>query len=1299
MVVAMREPELDDDSSQLPDWKLPVAFNDARHANESSETITTQTWRMKERMKTVSVALVMCLNIGVDPPDVVKTQPCARLECWLDPLQSPSQKALESIGAALQKQYERWQSRARYKLSLDPTVEEVKKLCSSLRRNSKEDRVLFHYNGHGVPKPTINGEIWVFNRTYTQYIPLSMYDLQQWMGAPSIYVYDCSSAGLILESFNKFAIQHEREFEISLGSVKGQAPPCYRSCIQLAACRQHQTLPMSPELPADLFTSCLTTPVQMALRWFVLQRASRLVPNVTLELLERLPGQLHDRRTLLGELNWIFTAVTDTIAWNALPPALFQRLFRQDLLVASLFRNFLLAERVMRAYDCHPLSQPPLPPTFQHPMWQAWDLALDLCLAQLVRVQQGHPFQHSPFFAQQLTAFQVWLTFGSEDSSPPEQLPIVLQVLLSQIHRVRALDLLGRFLDLGPWAVNLALSVGIFPYILKLLQSCARDLRPLLVSIWAKILAVDQSCQVDLVRDNGHRYFLSVLSDLSMPPEHRTMAVFVMSCIVANYPSGQEAALKGNVIALCTEQLTDSHARLRQWLAICLGRTWSGYTAARWCGIRDSAHEKLHTLLVDPVPEVRAAAVFALGTILNCPGKRTDHADTIDHNIGMTLISSVANDGSPMVRKELVVALQWLLFVFETQFVAVAYQHLEEENSREALHATAAAHHQQLLLSPATAEATPGTMKKVASRDRIKLLPITSNLLSGAVVEGLPEPPPVLQVASSTLQPPQSQQPPVEKMRRVSSSTSISSLGGAPLGSILGGYSGVYSQVWRALTSLGQDPHPEVAAMARLLLRAYRDKAQSSFEAKKCRKNSVSHSEPSSPSGKISYMSSDSPPPNALNAGLRPPLQMPGRSHQYQHTAHFSRSRKIFDRGPDVPAPVAEDDTEEQLNARISSPLVTTGFVDWCSRYFTRPLNKAPQSLDPESKEYQQKEWRFLRNAQRRAAALAERRKLASARLEEQMFSPRCPSVPICLAFHPYEAELCVAHRDSYSLWDDHGANLSTHQNDNPSQTRITALTYLNAHDVSLLLLGSDDGAVRVWRNYNSSSKRQLVAAFQALGDVPMTARGSGMVLDWDQATTTLITSGDVKVIRVWDTNQEKKVLDMPTGADYPITSLSIDHEGSLLVAGCGDGTIRVYDRRLPPTECRIMTLREHSSWIVNVHLNVRERRITSGCVTGDVRFWELGQSCSTHTVATHADMTAMAIHPAFDAFACGSASQQIGVYNREGDNIGSIPHNDWFVNQRIGPVSCLAFHPYRALLACGSTDSIIGVYTTVRRH
>ena len=38
-------------------------------------------------------------------------------------------------------------------------------------------------------------------QTYTQYIPLSVYELESWLGAPSMYVFDCSSAGMILNAF------------------------------------------------------------------------------------------------------------------------------------------------------------------------------------------------------------------------------------------------------------------------------------------------------------------------------------------------------------------------------------------------------------------------------------------------------------------------------------------------------------------------------------------------------------------------------------------------------------------------------------------------------------------------------------------------------------------------------------------------------------------------------------------------------------------------------------------------------------------------------------------------------------------------------------------------------------------------------------------------------------------------------------------------------------------------------------------------------------------------------------------
>jgi regulator-associated protein of mTOR len=63
--------------------------------------------------------------------------------------------------------------------------------------------------------------------------------------------------------------------------------------------------------------------------------------------------------------------------------------------------------------------------------------------------------------------------------------------------------LLARFVDLGSWAVVSALSVGVFPYVLKLLQCGTKELRPALAFIWAKILAVDPICQHELIKDNG----------------------------------------------------------------------------------------------------------------------------------------------------------------------------------------------------------------------------------------------------------------------------------------------------------------------------------------------------------------------------------------------------------------------------------------------------------------------------------------------------------------------------------------------------------------------------------------------------------------------------------------------------------------------------------------------------------------------------------------------------------------------------------------------------------------------------
>lgn len=78
----------------------------------------------------------------------------------------------------------------------------------------------------------------------------------------------------------------------------------------------------------------------------------------------------------------------------------------------------------------------------------------------------------------------------------------------------------------------------------------------------------------------------------------------MLSCIVNNFRDGQEAALKDSLVSICLEQLNDPYPPLRQWVAICLGHLWNHYEKARWTGVRDTAHEKLYSLLKDPCAEV-----------------------------------------------------------------------------------------------------------------------------------------------------------------------------------------------------------------------------------------------------------------------------------------------------------------------------------------------------------------------------------------------------------------------------------------------------------------------------------------------------------------------------------------------------------------------------------------------------------------------------------------------------------------------------------------------------------------------
>lgn len=1297
------------------DRSMALAFNERRHV----ETIVggpteTQSWRMRERMKTVSVALVICLNVGVDPPDVTKTQPCARMECWVDPQTMNPQRAIDTIGNNLQKQYERWQPRARYRQSLDPPLEEVRRLAMSLRRNAHEERVLFHYNGHGVPKPTTNGEIWVFNRNYTQYIPLSLYDLQTWMGSPSIFVYDCSNAGIIVQSFEHFAEQHEREYLEQVNSqgvsAKDLATPIsQKNCIQLAACAANQILPMNPELPADLFTSCLTTPIKMGLRWFVMQKHGKLAPEVTIEMIDRIPGQLTDRRTMLGELNWIFTAITDTIAWNTLPRDVFQKLFRQDLLVASLFRNYLLAERIMRSYDCTPVSQPVLPHTHQHAMWKAWDLAVDMCLAQLTDIlEKGVPYKSSTFFEEQLTSFEVWLMHGREERPPPEQLPIVLQVLLSQAHRLRALDLLGRFLDLGPWAVNLALSVGIFPYVLKLLQSSARELRPLLVSIWAKILAVDHSCQADLIRDSSHNYFISVLQDDCMMPTHRTWAAFILATIVHNFQQGQKEAEKTNLIAICLEHLDDEDVILRQWLAIALGRVWDKYETARWRGARDNAHEKLYELLKDPVPEVRAAAVFALGTFINSCEERTEHANTLDHAIAQHVFNVVHDDGSPLVRKELVVAMSYIVNAFEANFVTVCrvafgeQAQMQQQQQQQQQMSPSGPYQPKAALSSANLHvmgggAGSGGMRRVGSRDGLmRISPSVSTPALDAIES------PIHRSGSASL---------------LLSSGSLSSLS----------IGGVYSKIWNGFNQMANDPDPDVASMAESVLVYLKVKARDK-ERQAPRISCIleTASVPSSPV-KPSFMLGTSPPGSKMNRSMPPPERRSSESQQHQSMPPTTSSKGNSSRGG-TPARGSESPTRgtkshnpspnTSLNARdLKRPELDTEFLAWSSTYFTKPLMESEcqnEAGDPESSLHWVREWLYNRNVEVRSESERQRETLKTGmcKLDEPVVDFRTNFPPNLIYFHPYNAQLAVAGQRHIQMQD-----LMTNTSLCPIEIRdkryhrsiFTTIAYINAHEHALLLAGTDDGSLRVFKDIDDGRGVRLVTSWRALREVgsgtPQTRvrNPSKFCMAWEQKERVIAVSGGMSpIVRLWDAHRELQIRDFDTCTNAQTTCLNYDPRNPhLLSGGFTDGSVRMFDTRT--SSALVIAFKEQSRKIMDCQIHDEGGfigHLVAGSEDGQIRILDprkTNDAALARSISLGNSIQSLTIHKRAPIVAAWTSTSHViveSILPNQGLALNTIKCSDGLLGHRLRQsVGCLTFHPHLLQLAVGPNDGAVRIF------
>lgn len=646
------------------------------------------------------------------------------------------------------------------------------------------------------------------------------------------------------------------------------------------------------------------------------------------------------------------------------------------------------------------------------------------------------------------------------------------------------------------------------------------------------------------MRESADTYFLNALQDTTTVFGQfncRTFAAFVLASIVYKFEQGQANALKGSLLSICLEQLHDNDPVLRKWMIICLGNLWLNYEDARWSGARDLAYEKLYTLLKDPVPEVRAATVYALGTFISSTLERTSQANDIDRSIAVHMMENVSNDMSPLVRMELVAALQWIVKLFENQFVDVCHREDfsckdQEKSSRE----------------------SSLTRRGVAS--------------AGAA----------------------------SQRTRTNSGNNLCLLANERILSHGGSYSSLYSKLWQGLVSLSRDPFPDVALMGKKVVEYIRQIANDQMITigrdviceRGSSSGSNSYSLPPSPNTRNfnTYM-------NNSHSGSTARLNDSTSSNSSQHNREKIHKLRI----PIVKTNLIE--WEISSFARPLKYLENyKGTME--SDQFSLEMQIRKQRFERNAKvrkEASEQQRLAVFNNLKTQSFVGKtamipsivklhpyEQQIAVAYLDRIMLKDWGNDVSTTLSPIQLSSSNYTHHSATIQTTTNMGKKVSI---TSPSSVRVTSMQFINAHDRGHIMAGYDDGSIRIWKNSDSQSKPcshngHLVSAFQAI-DEPSSksSRFHGLQTAWHQSTQTIIAAGESKVIRLWDAEKELKYLDISVGSEFPVTQINCAPNGLFAIA-YSDGFIQIYDRRANDSRVQtIMSYREHSTSLLAICL------------------------------------------------------------------------------------------------------------------
>ena len=233
--------------------------------------------------------------------------------------------------------------------------------------NGSQGLRVVHYIGLGFPPPS-DGMICLKGNGFSPNDWVKFNDIKRGIQSSVHFILDCDKAASLA------------------AYMKGEKHYMQQRVTAMFSCGKNDTLHIPETIPQNIFSCILLDPIASV---------RHLMPHMS---------EISDRM-----LTMVIDLFTDTIAKDMIDPQTYATLFHSSQLASSLWKHFILAQRLMKQFGIVVHSLPELPDCSVHPLWQQFDYSLrcngDVQLNVFMDLYNNHFLSHDIVPSKTVCAF------------------------------------------------------------------------------------------------------------------------------------------------------------------------------------------------------------------------------------------------------------------------------------------------------------------------------------------------------------------------------------------------------------------------------------------------------------------------------------------------------------------------------------------------------------------------------------------------------------------------------------------------------------------------------------------------------------------------------------------------------------------------------------------------------------------------------------------------------------------------------------------------------------------------------